>query len=105
VLRAPLSRAATRTATIYALVAQAPLSGLIRHQTFVKRKVASERKASSTAEGTFDGPDRSTAKSSGPAPASTSLFGSNSQLRALAEVHASADAKASFVKDFVPTWT
>jgi catalase-peroxidase len=33
------------------------------------------------------------------------IFGSNSQLRALAEVYACADAKAKFVKDFVAAWT
>ncbi len=33
------------------------------------------------------------------------VFGSNSQLRALAEVYASADAKEKFVKDFVAAWT
>jgi len=33
------------------------------------------------------------------------IFGSNSQLRALAEVYASADAKEKFVRDFVAVWT
>jgi catalase-peroxidase len=32
------------------------------------------------------------------------LFGSNSQLRALAEVYASDDAQAAFVRDFVAAW-
>ena len=32
------------------------------------------------------------------------VFGSNSQLRALAEVYASADAKQKFVRDFVAAW-
>ena len=32
------------------------------------------------------------------------VFGSNSQLRALAEVYASGDAQASFVEDFVAAW-
>jgi catalase-peroxidase len=32
------------------------------------------------------------------------VFGSNSQLRALAEVYAQADAKEKFVKDFVKAW-
>jgi len=31
-------------------------------------------------------------------------FGSNAELRAIAEVYASADAKAKFVKDFVSVW-
>jgi len=33
------------------------------------------------------------------------VFGSNSQLRALAEVYACADAKEKFVNDFVAAWT
>jgi catalase-peroxidase len=33
------------------------------------------------------------------------VFGSNSQLRAIAEVYASDDAKAKFVNDFVAAWT
>jgi catalase-peroxidase len=33
------------------------------------------------------------------------IFGSHSQLRALAEVYASSDSKAKFVKDFVAAWT
>ena len=33
------------------------------------------------------------------------VFGSHSELRALAEVYGSADAQAKFVKDFVAAWT
>ena len=33
------------------------------------------------------------------------LFGANSELRALAEVYATDDAKEKFVKDFVAAWT
>ncbi|HTG05911.1 MAG TPA: catalase (peroxidase I)-like protein, partial [Bradyrhizobium sp.] len=33
------------------------------------------------------------------------IFGSHSQLRAIAEVYGSADAKEKFVKDFVAAWT
>jgi catalase-peroxidase len=33
------------------------------------------------------------------------VFGSNSQLRAIAEVYASADAQAMFVADFIAAWT
>jgi catalase-peroxidase len=33
------------------------------------------------------------------------VFGSNSQLRALAEVYAASDAQAKFVNDFVAAWT
>ena len=33
------------------------------------------------------------------------VFGSNSQLRALAEVYAAADAQGAFVRDFISAWT
>ena len=33
------------------------------------------------------------------------VFGSNSQLRALAEVHACSDSQEAFVRDFVAAWT
>ena len=39
-----------------------------------------------------------------PATAADLVFGSHSQLRALAEVYASDDAKAKFVNDFVAAW-
>ena len=45
------------------------------------------------------------AKSSGPPLAVDLIFGSNSQLRALAEVYASQDAHGKFVLDFVAAWT
>ena len=53
----------------------------------------------------FEGRDRKTAPSSGRARSVDLIFGSNSQLRALAEVYASSDAQAKFVRDFVAAWT
>ena len=47
---------------------------------------------------------REEATSSGPAAASICVFGSNSELRALAEVYACDDAKEKFVRDFVAAW-
>ena len=44
------------------------------------------------------------ATSSGPPAASTCVFGSHSELRALAEVYACDDAKETFVHDFVAAW-
>ena len=44
------------------------------------------------------------ARSNGPAAGPTPVLGSNSELRALAEVYASADAKEKFVNDFVAAW-
>ena len=53
----------------------------------------------------FEGRDRSTGKVEWTATRVDLVFGSNSQLRALAEVYASADAKEKFVHDFVAAWT
>ena len=43
--------------------------------------------------------------SNGPARGVDLVFGSNSQLRALAEVYGSTDAQPKFVADFVAAWT
>ncbi|QQS36043.1 MAG: catalase/peroxidase HPI [Ignavibacteriales bacterium] len=52
----------------------------------------------------FEGRDRKTGKVKWTATRVDLIFGSNSQLRALAEVYAQDDAKKKFVKDFVATW-
>jgi len=62
-------------------------------------------KASETAENVFEGRDRATGEVTGTATAVDLVFGSNSQLRALAEVYASDDATEKFVQDFVAAWT
>jgi len=56
-------------------------------------------------EGDYEGLDRKTGKVKGTGTRVDLIFGSNSQLRALAEVYASDDAKEAFVKDFVAVWT
>jgi catalase-peroxidase len=53
----------------------------------------------------FVGTDRATDQQKWTATRTDMVFGSNSQLRALAEVYASADAGELFVKDFVKAWT
>jgi catalase-peroxidase len=60
---------------------------------------------SGAAEGVFDGRDRKTDAPKWSGTRVDLVFGSNSQLRAVAEVYASADAKEAFVKDFVAAWT
>jgi catalase-peroxidase len=52
----------------------------------------------------YEGRDRATGKTRWTATRVDLLFGSNSQLRALAEVYASNDAKEAFVKDFAAAW-
>ncbi|HEX9121010.1 MAG TPA: catalase/peroxidase HPI, partial [Terriglobales bacterium] len=60
--------------------------------------------ASSTSEGVFEGRDRATDKIKWTGTRVDLLFGSNSQLRAIAEVYACDDAKEAFVKDFAAAW-
>jgi catalase-peroxidase len=57
------------------------------------------------AEGVYEGRDRKTKAVKWTGTRVDLIFGSHSQLRALAEVYASADAKEKFVKDFVAAWT
>jgi len=52
----------------------------------------------------FDGRDRKTGKVKWTATRVDLIFGSNSELRALAEVYASSDAKEKFAKDFIAAW-
>ncbi|MBU6244100.1 MAG: catalase/peroxidase HPI [Actinomycetales bacterium] len=59
---------------------------------------------SSDTEDTFEGRDRATGEAKWTASRVDLVFGSNSELRALAEVYGSADAKEKFVHDFVAAW-
>jgi len=59
----------------------------------------------SSAQDVFEGRDRKTGEVKWTATRVDLVFGSNSQLRALAEVYGSADAKEKFVHDFVAAWT
>jgi len=61
-------------------------------------------KASSTSEDVFEGRDRGTGELKWTGTRADLIFGSNSQLRALAEVYGCADAKERFVHDFVAAW-
>jgi catalase-peroxidase len=62
-------------------------------------------KPTSKAEDMFEGVDRKTGKAKWTATRVDLVFGSNSQLRALAEVYAQDDSQKSFVADFVKAWT
>jgi catalase-peroxidase len=63
-----------------------------------------EWKASTTAAGVFEGHDRATGEIKWTGTRVDLVFGSNSQLRAIAEVYASNDSKKGFIKDFVAAW-
>jgi catalase-peroxidase len=56
-------------------------------------------------DGVYEGRDRKTGKVKWTGTRVDLIFGSHSQLRALAEVYASADSKEKFVKDFVAAWS
>jgi len=64
-----------------------------------------EWKPTSDARQEFEGRDRKTGAVKWTATRVDLVFGSNAQLRALAEVYASADAQQKFVNDFVAAWT
>ncbi|WP_395684743.1 catalase/peroxidase HPI [Aestuariivirga sp.] len=61
--------------------------------------------ATSPAEDVFEGRDRKTGAAKWTATRVDLVFGSNSQLRALAEVYAQGDGETAFVQDFVKAWT
>jgi catalase-peroxidase len=92
--------------------------GGTKHGVFTKRPDAltndffvnlldmgTEWKATSDAKDVFEGRDRKTGAVKWTGTRVDLVFGSNSLLRALAEVYASSDAQAKFVKDFVAAWT
>jgi catalase-peroxidase len=92
--------------------------GQAQHGVFTKRPgtltndffvnaldMSTEWTPTSAAADTFEGRDRATGAVKWTATRVDLIFGSNSQLRALAEVYAQNDAKAKFVTDFVAAWT
>ncbi len=66
--------------------------------------MGTEWKATSDSEETFEGRDRATGEPRWTATRVDLVFGSSSQLRAIAEVYACADAGEKFVRDFVDAW-
>lgn len=67
--------------------------------------MGTEWKVVSDAKDMFEGRDRKTGEVKWTGTRVDLIFGSNSQLRALAEVYGSADAQKKFVQDFVEAWT
>jgi catalase-peroxidase len=92
--------------------------GQTRHGVFTQRPQAlsndfftnlldmgTQWKAASTDADVFEGCDRKTGDVKWTGTRVDLVFGSNSELRALAEVYASSDAQKKFVDDFVAAWT
>jgi catalase-peroxidase len=63
-----------------------------------------EWKVSESAENVYEGRDRASGELKWTATAADLVFGSNSELRALAEVYGAADGQQKFVRDFVAAW-
>jgi catalase-peroxidase len=92
--------------------------GQSRHGVFTRRPetltndffvnlldMGTEWKAVSDAKALFEGHDRKTGELKWTGTRVDLIFGSNSQLRAIAEVYACDDSKEKFVKDFVAAWS
>jgi catalase-peroxidase len=80
--------------------------GVLTNDFFVNLlDMGTEWKPSPADDGTYVAKDRVTGADKWTGSRVDLLFGSNSQLRALAEVYAADDAKEKFVKDFVAAWT
>ncbi len=92
--------------------------GQSKHGVFTKRPetltndffvnllgMSTQWQPSAGSDGVYEGRDRKTNEVKWTGTRVDLVFGSNSQLRAVAEVYASADSKAKFVKDFAAAWT
>jgi len=66
--------------------------------------MSTEWKKAASAEGLYEGRDRASGKVKWTATPVDLIFGSNSELRAIAEFYASDDSKGKFVNDFVSAW-
>ena len=91
--------------------------GQSRHGVFTKRPetltndffvnlldMRTKWQKSAASEGVLEGRDRATGELKWTGTVVDLVFGSNSQLRALAEVHACSDSQQAFVRDFVAAW-
>jgi len=79
--------------------------GMLSNDFFVNLlDMGTEWTVSKQVENTYEGRDRSTGDIKWTATAADLVFGSNSQLRAIAEVYACDDAKERFVHDFAAAW-
>ena len=79
--------------------------GTLSNDFFVNLLDMSTKWTKSSTEGLYEGQDRKTGKVKWTATPVDLIFGSNSELRTLTEVYASADGKEKFAQDFAKAWT
>ena len=79
--------------------------GTLSNDFFVNLLDMSTTWSKGTSEGVYEGHDRKTGALKWTATPVDLIFGSNSELRAVAEVYAESDGKAKFVRDFAKAWT
>lgn len=79
--------------------------GTLNNDFFVNLLDMSTKWSKSSTEGIYEGRDRQSGKLKWTATPVDLIFGSNSELRSIAEVYAADDAKQKFVDDFVAAWT
>jgi catalase-peroxidase len=79
--------------------------GSLSNDFFVNLLNMSTRWVKSAEEGIYNGVDRQTGKIKWQATPVDLMFGSNAELRAVAEVYAADDGKEKFVTDFIAAWT
>ena len=83
-----------------------PRPGQLTNDFFVNLlDMGTQWKASSDAKDMFEGRDRASGKVKWTGTRVDLVFGSNSQLRALAEVYGQGEAQQAFVREFVAAWT
>jgi len=78
--------------------------GTLTNDFFVNLLDMNTKWEPSSTEGVYEGRDRKTGELKWTGTRVDLIFGSNSQLRALAEVYACEDSKMSFAKDFAAAW-
>jgi catalase-peroxidase len=86
----------------YGVLTQRP--GMLSNDFFVNLLDMSTKWTKSSTEGVYEGHDRQTGALRWTATPVDLVFGSNSELRAVAEVYASSDGQEQFVREFVKAW-
>ena len=80
--------------------------GVLSNDFFVNLlDMGTQWRPSASTDGVYEGTDRQTGQPRWTATRVDLAFGSNSQLRALAEVYAAEDGETRFIKEFVAAWT